>query len=254
MVRKQTAAGQPALDYILGLDLGASSIGWAVIKAASGAPAGLMRAGVRIFEAGLAGDLESGRAEPRNLKRRLARQARRQTDRRRRRLRQVYRVLQRAGLLPDGAPQDVIPALDRRLFQTHAAAIASETERHRRAQVMPLWLRAQALDRKLERDELGRALFHLAQRRGFLSNRKSAPKEDEDEGKLKHSISELAHAITDSGARTLGEYLSQLDPEQARIRTRPTSRAMYESEFEAIWEAQTRHDPGFLTEALRIYP
>jgi CRISPR-associated endonuclease Csn1 len=196
--------------------------------------------------------LESGRAEPRNVKRRLARQARRQTDRRRRRLRRVYRILQRAGLLPEGAPQDVIPALDRRLFQTHAAAIASEAERHRRAQVMPLWLRAQALDRKLERDELGRALFHLAQRRGFLSNRKSAPKEDEDEGKLKHSINELADTIAGSGARTLGEYLSRLDPEETRIRTRPTSRAMYESEFEAIWEAQARYDPRLLTEALRI--
>ncbi|TAM51841.1 MAG: type II CRISPR RNA-guided endonuclease Cas9 [Acidobacteria bacterium] len=252
MVRKQTAAGQPAFDYILGLDLGASSIGWAVIKTSSGTPIGLARAGVRVFEAGLAGDLESGRAEPRNVKRRLARQARRQTDRRRRRLRRVYRILQRAGLLPAGESGDVIPALDGQLFEVHAAATKSEAERHRLAQVMPLWLRARALDHKLERQELGRALFHLAQRRGFLSNRKSAPKEDEDEGKLKHSISELAEEVTGSGARTLGEYLSRLDPEEARIRTRPTSRVMYESEFEAIWETQARYAPQLLTEALRI--
>ena len=50
-------------------------------------PANLLRAGVRVFEAGMDGNMESGQEESRNLKRREARLHRRQLWRRSRRLR-----------------------------------------------------------------------------------------------------------------------------------------------------------------------
>lgn len=238
-------------EYLLGLDLGASSIGWAVVETRGGQPLRLLRSGVRIFEAGVEGDLEAGRTEPRNVPRRLARQQRRQTDRTRRRLRKVFRTLQKASLLPAGDPHEVIPPLDREIYARHAANLPARHERHRLAQVLPLWLRARALDHPLEPYELGRALFHLAHRRGFLSLRKARPKKDEDEGQLKREISELAAAMASAGARTLGEYLATLDPEEARIRTRKTSRAMYLHEFERIWQAQQPYQPALLSEDLR---
>jgi CRISPR-associated endonuclease Csn1 len=131
-------------------------------------------------------------------------------------------------------------------------------------QVLPYYLRARALDEPLEAYELGRALYHLAQRRGFQSNWKDAAraaemkgKEAEELGKVKGSIEGLAAAMQADGARTLGEYFARLDPEKKRIRNSETefshytSREMYESEFRQIWEAQAPHHEGRLTAALR---
>ncbi len=64
-------------DYILGIDLGSNSVGWAMIGLSQKKPAGLLRAGVRVFDAGMEGDLESGQEESRNVARRGARMQRR---------------------------------------------------------------------------------------------------------------------------------------------------------------------------------
>jgi hypothetical protein len=52
-------------------------------------PVEILRAGVRIFEAGFHGELAQGREESRGTKRRQMRLQRRRTDRRRRRLKKV---------------------------------------------------------------------------------------------------------------------------------------------------------------------
>ena len=46
--------------YILGIDVGTSSIGWAAVSLESEKPAGILKMGVRRFEAGVSGDIESG--------------------------------------------------------------------------------------------------------------------------------------------------------------------------------------------------
>ncbi|MEM7785812.1 MAG: hypothetical protein AAF623_20865, partial [Planctomycetota bacterium] len=60
--------------YLLGLDLGPASVGWAVVKcSAKGEPKKLLTCGVRRFDAGVDGGSEkisSGRDEPRALARR----------------------------------------------------------------------------------------------------------------------------------------------------------------------------------------
>jgi len=224
-------------EYILGLDLGAKSIGWAAVALKGRKPCGLIAAGVRVFDAGMEGDIASGNAESRNAERRDARQLRRQTDRRRRRIKNVFRILQEARLLPPGKPREVL--------EVKKGEIPSSL-----AHVFPYRLRARALDEKLEPYELGRALYHLAHRRGFLSNRK-ARKKDEDEGVVKKGIAELDEKMRSAGARTLGEYFAGLDPQTERIRNRYTSRAQYELEFEAIWDAQQKHYPALLTDELK---
>ena len=63
---------------ILGIDIGTSSIGWALLATDSDvSPNRIVDAGVRIFPAGVDGDIDSGREKPQNLKRRDARSARR---------------------------------------------------------------------------------------------------------------------------------------------------------------------------------
>ncbi len=150
----------------------------------------------------------------------------------------MFRLLQEAGLLPAGPSQtpqqrhDLLCGLDRELAAKHV----QQGDRVA-AHLVPYRLRAKALDAKLEPHELGRAFYQLAQRRGFLSNRK-ARKDEEEEGVVKKGISELQDAMIEAGARTLGEYLAGLDPEEQRIRARWTARQMFVDEFEAIWSAQ----------------
>jgi CRISPR-associated endonuclease Csn1 len=194
----------------------------------------LVWTGVRIFSPSFEGDYKSGREKSLASQRRLSRQQRRQSERRRRRMLNVFHMLQRFGLLPEGERETVLPALDAQL-----------RERYPQTEVLPYTLRSLALDRALAPYDLGRALYHLAQRRGFRG-RSVKEVDDEDGGKIKKSIEGLWSEIHAAGKRTLGEYFSTLDPHQTRIRNRRTHRRMYEEEFEAIWAAQQPHHDGRL--------
>lgn len=277
------------LNYVLGIDLGANSIGWALLNATPEGerlrPTGLVATGVRVFEAGVEGDIERGRDESRAQKRRLARQSRRRLERTARRLEKVFRLLQSTGLLPRGEPGAALPgfqvprekmtAAERRaarlrfasereaiLARLDAEALARWTDRLKAQRAstadlallphrLPYVLRARALDEALRPHELGRALYHLAQRRGYLSNRKAPPKKDEKKGEVEGGIAQLKAGIEQMGARTLGEYFSRLDPHEERIRRRWTSRLMFQEEFDRIWAAQAPYHPGILTDELK---
>jgi len=224
---------------VLGIDLGANSLGVALIDVENQK---IVHTGVRIFEAGV-NSLDTAKEQTKNVERREARQVRKQTDRRKRRYAKLFLLLQQNGLLPDGKRQEALEALDRELskkFNEHAT--------------LPYFLRARALDEVLEPFELGRALYHLGQRRGFLSNRKfSAKAADQDEkGKVKEGIQGLREQIASSGCRTLGEYFYRaVDPHQERIRKRYTHRDMYSEEFALIWKKQSEERLELLTEGLR---
>jgi CRISPR-associated endonuclease Csn1 len=268
------AEPRPAVyDFVLGLDLGAQSVGWALIARRNGVPERLVRAGARVFESGMEGsarDFESGREKSRNQERREARQQRRQIWRRARRLKKIFHLLQKFGLLPQetcntpAKRQDLLNALDRRIFASqwfqekypvclipppNRDALERE-EVHRLSQLIPYLLRAAALDEMLESHFLGRALYHLAQRRGFQSGRKqmaTAHKDDEDEGKVKKGIKNLRSQMN---GQTLGKYFSFLSPIQERIRGvgKWTARDMFKTEFQKIWEKQATFHPEALTE------
>lgn len=216
---------------VLGLDLGTNSIGWALIEHTAddrgepNRPIRVTDAGVRIFQEGV----EANKSQSRNVARRDARAARRQHQRRNERRDSLRRLIQTAGLLPEDTAQ------------LQATMHAN-----------PYQLRARALDQPVSAFEFGRVLYHLAQRRGFKSNRKADKKADRKESKaVEQGITDLSHEIAQAGARTLGEYLSRLDPTSERVRRRYTSREMYEREFDALWNAQMPHHVPVLTEELR---
>jgi len=239
--------------YLLGLDLGVQSIGWAVIDLdEQGRPCQIRKTGVRCFDSGVGSEtqIEMGKDESANAERRDARQQRRQLWRRARRRAAIFHILQRAHLLPEGSAHtpeqrhSLLEQLDRKLL-AEGNLLGNRLDAH----LLPYLLRKKALDSPLSPHELGKAFYHLAQRRGFLSNRK-AKKSTEDEGVVKAAIGELEEAMHAAGARTLGEYLAGLDPEEERIRRRWTSREMYWREFDKIWSAQEPHHPN-LTQSLR---
>lgn len=236
----------------LGLDLGAQSLGWAITsqKSIEGQPCIRVEGlGSHIFEAGMDGDIHSGKEESRNATRRSKRLLRRQYDRRRRRMVKIRNLLQRAGLLPQ--EKDLAKAILK--LDAQVLILLGKTKgvnKQTLAHVAPYALRARALDAKLEPHFLGRALYHLAQRRGFWSNRKEKlkkAKDDEEAGVVKQGIDQLGTEIEKAKARTLGEYFAGLDPETSRIRERYTDRAMFKDEFEAIWKKQQKFHPAILT-------
>ncbi|GAB4196414.1 MAG: hypothetical protein Tsb002_29690 [Wenzhouxiangellaceae bacterium] len=207
---------------ILGLDLGTSSVGWCLL---SGDPKlnKIIDMGVRIFPEGM--DRTRGEKSL-NQDRRIARSLRRQTYRRARRKTRVLHSLIEAGLLPE-----------------------SESEREDLWQLDPYALRARALEEKLPPYEFGRALYHLGQRRGYLSNRKTG--DDKEDGKVAAGITAIDTAMREQRFATLGAYLHSLCTEnpandsdeaiQERARGRYTARRMYLDEFDVLWKKQQEH-------------
>ncbi|HMO15674.1 MAG TPA: type II CRISPR RNA-guided endonuclease Cas9 [Pirellulaceae bacterium] len=278
-------------EYTLGLDIGVSSIGWALVAEANGQqkPARLLRAGVHLFEAGIdsgkntpAGALESGNEQSLAKVRRDARSARRRGWRKTARKRKLLRTLIRLGFLPNPkgrleTPIEIDCYLKEIDSQLKSKWEAGERISHSERQLLPYRLRAACLDGRLEPIEIGRALYHLAQRRGFYANRKidlseadaqdgngdgsdeGSEQRQDDLGKVKAGILSLAQEMDKVGARTLGEFFASLDPtdpQSQRIRNRYTDRKMYQDEFNKIWDAQYPHNPNLLTNEAKslIYP
>jgi len=98
------------------------------------------------------------------------------------------------------------------------------------------------LNEKANRYVLGRAMYHLAQRRGFLSNRLEQG-DDKETGKVKEGISSLSKSMSDAGCEYLGDYFYKIYKEKGnteRIRTHYTDReGHYKKEFYAICERQS---------------
>ena len=224
---------------ILGLDLGTSSIGWAIVEQHDNGYS-LLEKGVDIFQEGVA--RVKNNEKPAVQDRTDARALRRHYFRRRLRKIELLRVLVRHDLCP--------PLTDAQLDAWRSRKIYPLTEEFLRWQRTddntdrnPYRDRYRALTETLDltarsdRHALGRALYHLAQRRGFLSNRKQAG--EEEEGTVKEGIRDLTADMADAGCTYLGEYFYRLYRQKDKIRKHYTSRnAHYLAEFRAICEKQ----------------
>ena len=249
----QCQAGESAKNYRLGLDLGSNSIGWcAVTLDADGRPADVLDAGVRILtpndEAGRdpqsKSSLTASRRDARSMRIRRARFVRRRE--------RLVETLAKAGLLPaDRAQRDKLMA-----------------------DMDPYWLRGAALKQSLEPYEIGRAIFHLNQRRGFKSNR-IADSGDKEKSAMKKGVKALEGKLKKNSARTLGEMLADMHGRDKQgkpandgappqpVRFRPESqgnkniwnfyptREMIEEEIDKIWEKQQEYHAELLTPQLR---
>lgn len=118
----------------------------------------------------------------------------------------------------------------------------------------PYYYRNLCLSEKLDlsnitnRYKVGRAIYHLNQRRGFLSNRKEEAKASE--GVVKDDINSLTKSIQDNGMEYLGQYFYKLYQNHEKIRSKYTSRVEhYEKELLAICKKQGLSDE--LTEDIR---
>lgn len=235
-----------------GFDLGTNSIGWAVyrldhVPAKDGLPAkviDLLGCGVRLFDDG------------RNPKDGVSLAEMRRTPRAARKRRDRF-VMRRATLINQLVAADLLPS-DKKARQ----ALAS---------LDPYGLRARGLEQALHTHEIGRALLHINQRRGFQSNRRADRKaKSDDKGKIAQGIASLRTALAASNARTFGAFLHKrrsdetgtdfpvrkrkavrirLDGQGAKaLYAMYPSRAMIAAEFDALMAAQARHHPAILTD------
>lgn len=231
--------------YVLGVDLGVSSVGWARTRVGQEGAFDVLQLGAHVFEAGVG---EGGNETTQAAVRRQKRAIRRGLWRKRRRKRKLLRALQRHGLLPPDVNLTTSENIDAFLKDFDVGLKPRWCANGEPHENLLHRLRAAAADGPIETHEVGRALYHLAQRRGFLSNRK-AERGDEDEGKVKAAIGELEERIANSGLPTLGAFLASLDPHEERLLSRWTSRSMYEREFDAIWTMQAPHHPSMTDDA-----
>lgn len=174
------------MDYTMGLDVGITSVGWAVLENdVKGEPKRIADLGVRIFEAAENPKDGSSLAAPR----RAARGSRRRLRRRKHRLERIKKLFER---------EDIISQ----------EALA---ERYNSKGLPNVYqLRYEALHRVLEKEELAQVLLHIAKHRGFQSNRRSELKE-KDNGQVLKALSANEQLMTEKQYRTVGEmfYLDE---------------------------------------------
>lgn len=226
-------------DYVLGLSLAREVLGWAIVGRAESGVWNLCDGGVRVYTDGR----DPKTVVPLADERRVARRARRRRDRYIGRRKALFRELVRIGLMPpDVESRKSLQSID------------------------PYRVRMLALDEMVPLHSLGRAIFHLNQRRGFKQSRKrDRYREDADLGVVLAGLDQLDNLMGAAAARTYGEYLAcrhALAPQDYRAAKRWTrvrgshepryaffpGRHHIKYEFDAIWRFQQVYYPEVLTD------
>lgn len=208
------------INYRLGLDIGITSVGWAVINLDKQRIEDL---GVRIFNAAEQPKTGASLALPR----REARGRRRLLRRKAYRISRVKKLLISKGVITE---EEYNKLFDTRNFTAD------------------IWeLRSKGLDEKLTSKEWTRILVNLSKRRGFRSNRKNEAK-DKEAGQLISNISNNMAIMNEKGYRTVGEMIFKEskfsnDPYEAKRNkagkyNKCVSRKMIEDEVKKLFETQ----------------
>ncbi len=248
------------MKHIIGIDAGTNSVGWTLIKEDNNKTE-LIDIGTYIFPIGTNVDDKSNKETTKNEQRRIYRGTKRNLFRYKLRRKKLKALLSTLGMLPD------------------FTKLYKQKNKYQSAELYEL--RARAINEKISLDDIGRIFILLNKYRGFKSNAKKLVSEDtkesnekkEENKKVKAGIDSLKERISESGARTIGEYFylmhkkakelsaqgkwhnpNELIDERAidedgeiilynsrgirRQFGRYTAREMYQKEFDLIWETQ----------------
>ena len=170
--------------YSLGLDIGTSSVGWAVLDLDKERIHDL---GVRIFERPEDPQNGDSLAKPR----RDARSARRRLKRRRQRLNHLKQFFVDQNILTKDRVEEVLDyKSDFNKLDVYG-------------------LRTKALTEELSPEELLKVLYQIAKRRGFKSNRKVVEESDKEGGRVTSALKTNEKFLADNNYTTVGEALSR---------------------------------------------
>ena len=209
------------MKTILGLDLGTTSIGWALVK--EGKNAEIIKTGVRVIP--LTTDettnFEKGKSITTNAERTLKRAARRNLQR--------YK-LRRENLI-DALQKNKIITNERILCETNNQS-TFETYK----------LRSEAATNKIELDQFARVLLMINKKRGYKSSRKT---KNEDEGSAIDSL-EITKKLYEDNL-TPGQYAFEL-LRQDKFALPDFYSSDLKNEFDLIWKFQSSFYPDVLNE------
>lgn len=177
---------------VLGLDIGTNSIGWGIVDETEHK---IIKCGVYIFPEGV--KKEKGNESSKAAERTRYRSARRLKFRRKLRKYETLKVLIKNQMCPLSLEELELWRKEKIYPSSNDFVKWYRTDENTNWE--PYFLRKKCVEEKAEKYEIGRALYHLAQRRGFLSNRKESTKESD--GKVNESIKDLSEEL---GDKTLG--------------------------------------------------
>ena len=195
VILKNSYKIQIDMAKILGLDLGTNSIGWAIVDK-DGTDFSLIDKGVRIFSEGVKSEkgIESSRAAERTA----FRSARKIKFRRKLRKYATLKVLSINGMCPLSVEE--VEEWKKSGFKKYPLnpEFLKWLRTDEDENINPYAFRDRASKQKVSLFELGRALYHIAQRRGFLSNRL----DQSAEGILEEHCPQINSLIEDSNSNT----------------------------------------------------
>lgn len=221
------------MKKVLGLDLGTTSIGWALVNQAENASeeSSIIKAGVRVnpLTADEKGSFESGKDITTNADRRLKRTARRNLQR--------YKLR-----------RDNLVALMKQLGWIDDSAVLSEQGNHSTFETYRL--RAKAASEMVSLGELARVLLMINKKRGYKSSRKAA-KSDEETGRLIDGMT-VAKELYDNNLTPAQYSLALLEKKPSMIKRLPDYyRSDLNAELDLVWNRQKQYYPDILTDELR---
>ena len=227
------------MTKILGIDTGTNSLGWAIVEKQAD-EYHLLDKGVNIFQEGV--KIEKGIESSKAADRTAHKAARVRNYRIKLRKIRLLRILSDAHLCP---PLSKVELSAWRLKKEYPKndlfmqwqGTDDESEKTPYAYRHKCLHECLDFNSMTDRYILGRAFYHMIQRRGFLSNRKD--QSGDDTGKVKESISNLTQEMHDDGYEYLGDYFYSLYNKGEKIRNHYTARnEHYLAEFKAICEKQ----------------
>lgn len=228
------------MEKILGIDTGTNSLGWAIIEKDDFGNTRLLQKGTNIFTEGV--KIEKGIESSKAAERTEHRSARKHYWRRKVRKIQLLSLLVDNRLCPPLTKEQLREWRLKKVYPMDEAFLEWQRTDDLKNK-NPYRFRYTCLTQKLDLDNmiqryiLGRALYHLNQRRGFLSNRKETTKASD--GAVSEGINSLTVEIAEAGCQYLGEYFYKLYQEGEKIRNHYTARnEHYLKEFHAICEKQ----------------
>lgn len=228
------------MTKILGIDTGTNSHGWAIVEKQAD-EYHLLDKGVDIFQEGVL-KTEKGKEYSKAAERTAHKAARVRNYRIKLRKIRLLRILSDAHLCPPLSKVELSVWRLKKEYPKNELFMQWQSTDDE-SEKTPYAYRHKCLHESLDfssitdRHILGRAFYHMIQRRGFLSNRKD--QSADDTGKVKESISNLTQEMHDAGYEYLGDYFYSLYNKGEKIRNHYTARnEHYLAEFKAICEKQ----------------
>ncbi|PKP43327.1 MAG: hypothetical protein CVT96_05360, partial [Bacteroidetes bacterium HGW-Bacteroidetes-13] len=214
------------MKKILGLDLGSTSIGWAIVNETEDRieKSSIVKTGVRVIPLTTdeQGNFEKGKAITTNQDRTSKRSARRNLQRYKLRRQALLKVLTEKGFIN----KDSIL-----------------TEDGKESTYQTLALRAKAATNRLEKEELARVFVVINKKRGYKSSRKA---KNEDEGQL---IDGMGVALELNKRKiTPGQFSLELLKNGKKLLP-DFYRSDLQAEFDTIWNKQKQFYPEIFTDS-----